>query len=123
MELKERISAIIKENHLKQKELAALMGVTESYVSTLLSGRNRNISVSVANLIEEKLGYNAQWLLSGDEPKYKQLSKNPNLSDIHRQVILQLEKMPESEIRAVLAFINSLDDIEKSFSAYNKQWE
>ena len=101
MELKERISAIIKENHLKQKELAALMGVTESYVSTLLSGRNRNISVSVANLIEEKLGYNAQWLLSGDEPKYKQLSKNPNLSDIHRQVILQLEKMPESEIREI----------------------
>ena len=123
MELKERISAIIKENHLKQKELAALMGATESYVSTLLSGRNRNISVSVANLIEEKLGYNAQWLLSGDEPKYKQLSKNPNLSDIHRQVILQLEKMPESEIRAVLAFINSLDDIEKSFSADNKPGE
>lgn len=123
MELKERISAIIKENHLKQKELAALMGVTESYVSTLLSGRNRNISVSVANLIEEKLGYNAQWLLSGDEPKYKRLSKNPNLSDIHRQVILQLEKMPESEIRAVLAFINSLDDIEKSFSADNKPGE
>lgn len=123
VELKERISAIIKENHLKQKELAALMGVTESYVSTLLSGRNRNISVSVANLIEEKLGYNAQWLLSGDEPKYKQLSKNPNLSDIHRQVILQLEKMPESEIRAVLAFINSLDDIEKSFSADNKPGE
>ena len=123
MELKERISVIIKENHLKQKELAALMGVTESYVSTLLSGRNRNISVSVANLIEEKLGYNAQWLLSGDEPKYKQLSKNPNLSDIHRQVILQLEKMPESEIRAVLAFINSLDDIEKSFSADNKPGE
>ncbi|RKJ54979.1 XRE family transcriptional regulator [bacterium 1XD42-1] len=121
MELKERISVIIKENHLKQKELAALMGVTESYVSTLLSGRNRNISVSVANLIEEKLGYNAQWLLSGDEPKYKQLSKNPNLSDVHRQVILQLEKMPESEIKAVLAFINSLDDIEKSFSSEKPQ--
>jgi transcriptional regulator with XRE-family HTH domain len=121
VELKERISVIIKENHLKQKELAALMGVTESYVSTLLSGRNRNISVSVANLIEEKLGYNAQWLLSGDEPKYKQLSKNPNLSDVHRQVILQLEKMPESEIKAVLAFINSLDDIEKSFSSEKPQ--
>ncbi len=116
MELKERISLIIKENHLKQKELAALMGVTESYVSTLLSGRNRNVSVPIANLIEEKLGYNAQWLLSGDEPKYKQLSKNPNLSDVHRQVILQLEKMSDSEIKAVLAFINSLDEIEKSFS-------
>lgn len=120
MELKERISIIIKENHLKQKELAALMGVTESYVSTLLSGRNRNISASVANLIEEKLGYNAHWLLSGEEPKYKQISKNPNLSDVHRRVISQLEKMSDEEIKAVLAFINSLNDIEKSFST-NKE--
>ena len=114
MELKERVAVIIKENHLKQKELAALMGVTEGYVSALLSGRNRNISATVANLLEEKLGYNAQWLLTDEEPKYKQLSRNPNLSDVHRQVILQLEKMSEGEIKAVLAFINSLDDIEKS---------
>lgn len=113
MELKDRVSAIIKENHLKQKELAALMGVTEGYVSALLSGRNRNVSVSAANLVEEKLGYNAQWLLLGDEPKYKKFSKNPNLSDIHRKVILQLERMPENEVKAVLAFINSLADVEK----------
>lgn len=121
MELKERISEIIKENHLKQKELAALMGVTESYVSTLLSGRNRNISVSVANLIEEKLGYNAHWLLSDEKPKYKQMSKNPNLSSIHRQVISQLEKMNDEQAKAVLAFINSLEDIEKSFTVDNKE--
>ena len=115
MELKDRVSTIIKENQLKQKELAALVGVTESYVSTLLSGRNRNISLPVANLIEEKLGYNAQWVLSGEEPKYKQCSKNPELSDAHRQVILHLEKMPEREIRAVLAFIHSLDEYKKAF--------
>lgn len=114
MELKDRIATIIKENQLKQKELAALVGVTESYVSTLLSGRNRNVSTTVANLIEEKLGYNAQWLLSGEEPKYKQLSKNLNLSDAHRQVILHLEKMPEREIKAVLVFINSLDGYKKA---------
>lgn len=123
MELKERISIVIKENHLKQKELAALMGVTESYVSTLLSGRNRNISVPVANLIEEKLGYNACWLLSGEGPKYKKVSKNPNLSDIHRRVISQLEKMSDEEIKAVLAFINSLNDIEKLFSTNKEKRE
>ena len=115
MELKDRVSTIIKENQLKQKELAGLVGVTESYISTLLSGRSRNVSMPVANLIEEKLGYNAQWVLSGEEPKYKQLSKNPNLSDAHRQVILHLEKMPEREIRAVLVFINSLDEYKKAF--------
>lgn len=117
MELKERILEIIRENHLKQKDLAALMGVTESYVSTLLSGRNRNISVPLANLIEEKLGYNAHWLLTGEGPKYRQMSKNPNLSDVHRRVISQLEKMNNEQVKAVLAFINSLDEIERSISS------
>lgn len=114
MELKERISTIIKENNLKQKELAALMGVTESYVSTLISGRNLNVSTSVANLIEEKLGYNSRWILTGEEPKYKQLSKNPNISDIHRRVIMQIEKMSDNEIKAVLAFVNTLESINKN---------
>ena len=116
MELKERISVMLQENHLKQKELAALMGVTEGYVSALLSGRNRNISVSVANLLEEKLGYRAQWLLSGEGPKRKPLKKNPDLSDAYRQVISQMENMSEAKIRAVLAFINSLDEIERILS-------
>jgi transcriptional regulator with XRE-family HTH domain len=108
------MALIIKENQLKQKELAAIMGVTESYVSTLLSGRNANISATVAALTEEKLGYNAQWVLNGREPKYKQISKNLNISDIHRKVIFQLEKMPDEQVRAVLAFIESLEKVESA---------
>lgn len=115
MELKERIALIIKENQLKQKELASILGVTESYISTLLSGRNQNISHSVANLLEEKLGYHALWVLKGEEPKYKQVSKKPNLSDTHQKVIFQLEKMSDSQVRAVLAFIDSLQKVESIF--------
>lgn len=113
MELKERIATIIKENRLKQKELAALLGVTESYVSTLMSGRNQNVSIPVANLIEEKLGYSAQWVLTGDEPKYKQISKSPDISDIHKRLIMQLEKMSDNEITAVLAFVNTIENLNK----------
>lgn len=112
MELKERIALIIKENHFKQKEFAAVISVTEGYVSALLSGRNQNISLSVANLIEEKLGYSAKWVMTGKEPKFKQMSRNPNLSDVHRRALIQLEKMPDDQVRAVLAFIDSLDKIE-----------
>lgn len=122
MELKERIAVIIAENHLKQKELAAIMGVTESYVSTLLSGRrSTKLSTSVANLIEEKLGYNAQWVLTGEEPKFKNISKNPNISDTHRRVIMMLEKMSDAQIRAVLAFMNSLEEVEKSIQVKAEQ--
>lgn len=116
MELNERIAFVIKENHLKQKELASIMGVTESYVSYILAGRNTNLSTAVANLMEEKLGYNAQWVLTGEEPKYKQVSKNPNISDAHRRVIMQLERMPDKQIRAVLAFMDSLKKIESIFT-------
>lgn len=85
MELKERIAVVIAENHLKQKALATIMGVTESYVSTLLSGRRTtNLSTSVANLIEEKLGCNAQWVITGEESKFKKVSNNANISDTHR---------------------------------------
>jgi transcriptional regulator with XRE-family HTH domain len=113
--LKERIALIIEENCLKQKELAILMGVTESYVSTLLSGRNPNLSTPVANLIEEKLGYSAQWILSGSEPKFKRGNNGLNLSDMHQKAIFQLEKMSDEQVRAVLVFLDSLDEIQSAF--------
>ena len=116
MELKERIALIIKENNLKQKELAAIMGVSESYVSYILAGRNTNLSTAVANLIEEKLGYSALWVLKGDDPKYRLASKNPRISNVHRKVIYQLEKMPDEKVKAVLAFIDSLDKIESTLT-------
>lgn len=113
MDLSERISLIIKENNLKQKELAAIMGVTDSYISSILARRNLNLSTPVASLIGEKFGYNVQWVLSGAEPKYKQVGKSQSLSDTHKKVIFQAEKLSEGRAKAVLAFINSLEEIEK----------
>ena len=120
MDLKERIALIIKENHLKQKELANTIGVSEVYISTLLSGKNKNVSNSVANLVEEKLGYSAKWILSGEGPKYKQISRDPNISDVHRKVIFLIEKMPDQQIKAVLAFIESLEKVESALKENRK---
>ena len=114
MELKERIALIIKEHALKQKELGAIMGVSESYVSYILAGRKTNLSTAVAKLIEEKLGYKAEWVLTGEGDKLKHVSKNRNLSDKHKRAIMQLEKMSDVHILAVLAFIESLGKIESS---------
>lgn len=118
MELKERISTIIQENRLKQKQLAALMGVTESYVSTLLSGRNRNVSIPVANLIQEKLGYSARWVLTGEGPKYRQPDRTPGVSQLQKEIIVQLEKMTAGELRAVLAFIRTLDSLKAESTSH-----
>lgn len=117
MELSERISLIIKENKLKQKELSVIMGVSESYISYILGGRKTNLSTAVASLIEEKLGYSAKWVLTGEGDKFKYFSKNQNLSDEHKRAIIQLEKMSERQILVVLAFMDSLEKVESSFKA------
>lgn len=115
MNLSERIRMILDENHLKQKDLSSEIGVTESYISALLNGRNSNMSQALATLIEEKYGYNSSWVLKGAEPKLKMLSKNKTLSDIHKKAILQIEKLNPEQIKAVLAFVNALEEIENDF--------
>jgi len=107
---------IIKENGLKQKELALLLGVTESYISALLSGRNYKLSATLANLVEEKLGYNSQWLLHGEGVKLKQVGTDLTLTSERQRAFLRIEKMPEKELRAVLAFMDSLKKVEAIFS-------
>ena len=39
MELKDRLQLILDEQHLKQKDLANTIKVTESYVSNMLKGK------------------------------------------------------------------------------------
>lgn len=117
-----RIKLIIQENKLKQKELASEIGVTESYISKLLKDPDIRLSQSLASLIEEKYGYNADWILTGKEPKLKQFSKNKDLSELHQKALSQLEKMNDEQVKAVLAFINSLDVIEQSFNPNEEKW-
>ncbi len=112
----DRMKLILQENNLKQKQFANEIGVTESYISKLLKNPNINISQPVATLIEERYGYNANWIINGIEPKLKQISKNKGLSELHQKALSQLEKMSDKQIEAILAFINSLDELEKSLS-------
>ncbi len=113
MELKERLAEILKEKRLKQRELAALLGVTESYVSALLSGRNQRISQAVANLLEEKLGYRSEWVLTGQGEKTK--LENTDLDrDKERQELLErVRRLDRRELDAVRAFLDILDKLNR----------
>lgn len=120
MNLSERFRIILKENHLKQKDLAKEIGVTESYISALLNGRNTNISQALAALIEEKYGYNSAWVLEGTEPKLKGEGNNKTLSDIHKKAILQIKKLKPEQITAVLAFLKYLEESSHNSDDENK---
>lgn len=112
LNLSERIRIILDENRLKQNEFAKEIGVTESYISAILNGRNVNISQTLATLIEEKYGYCCTWVLNGTEPKIKTIGKNKTLSNIHKKAILQIEKLSPEQIKAVLTFVKYLETME-----------
>lgn len=107
----DRIRQILKENKLKQCQFASAFGVTESYICKLLKDPNVKLSQTIAFLIEEKYGYNAKWILTGTEPKLKQFNKNHSLSEIHLRTIAQIVNLSNEQVKAVLAFINFLNDI------------
>ena len=115
MELKDRLQIILNEQHLKQKDLAQTIKVTESYVSNMLNGKRTNISESLAMLIEQTYGYSAQWVLTGEGERCTTQSNNPELSPAKKRLIAEIENMSEPEIDAVKVFVDSLSKYKKAF--------
>lgn len=116
MELKDRLQLILDEQHLKQKDLANTIKVTESYVSNMLRGKRSNISEALAMLIEQTYGYSAQWILTGEGEQYSTQANIPELSPTKKRVIAEIEKMSEAELDTVKIFINSLGEYKKAFN-------
>jgi transcriptional regulator with XRE-family HTH domain len=112
MTLSDRFKIITEEIGKKQKEIASELGITESYISRLISGAHENISLSLALLIQEKYYYSAQWVMTGEGDKFVS-SKN---SIVKQKAINAVEKLSSSELKAVMAFVNSLDDVRRIFA-------
>lgn len=109
MDMKERIDTILNENHLTQMEMGELIGVTNSYISALKCGRNKSISWVVANAIEEHLGYSAQWVKTGKEPKYAP-GNEKNITELQKKLIGRVQVMPDYQVQAVLSFLDALEN-------------
>ena len=115
MELKDRLQILLDEQNIKRKDFASTIKVTEGYVSNILNGKRNQISYSLALLIEEKYGYSAQWILTGEGERYALQSRVPHLSPTKKRLIAQIEKMSDSEINAIKVCIVSLDKYKEAF--------
>ena len=97
---------IINESGLKQKEFAKSINVTDSYISKLIRDES-GMSRRTAMVIEQLYGYSKDWIISGQEPK-KSPGQGGGLTILQRKIIMDVEQMNEGELRALLAFIESL---------------
>lgn len=105
--LASRIQWIIGEKQIKQVDFARALGISANYVYLLTSGRKTTISELLARLIESTYGYSAEWVLTGKRPKTDETA----YSDIKNDTIQKVKTMNSTELRAVAAFIRSLENM------------
>ena len=106
MALSDRMRTIINECGLKQKAFAKSINVTDSFISKLLRDES-GMANSTAMLIEQLYGYSQDWIITGKEPKML-AGRGRAITSLQRKIIMDVEKMNEGELRALLAFIESL---------------
>ncbi len=97
--LAERIKEILKEQKLKEKELAKALGVSDNYISLLATGKKTQISLTLAKLIEALYGYSTDWLLTGKGEKLNktllQEKAKKKIDELDETELLKLQKLLE----------------------------
>ena len=101
MALPERIREILNERGCNQKEFAEIIDVSTAYVSKLLRGEV-GMSSRTAQVIENKMGYAKDWILTGDG---KKINASKVLSALQTKLLAEVESLTEDEARAVYAYI------------------
>lgn len=66
MELKERIAEALRVAHKTPTQVAAEMGVSDSAISQLLSGKTKTLRADTAVRIESATGVRTAWLVTGE---------------------------------------------------------
>ncbi len=96
--LANRIQTILKEQHLKQIELAKALGVSANYISILVMGRKTQVSLTLAKLIESLYGYSAEWVMTGKGVK--------NIADLLRQqAVERIMEMDNTSLMKLKEFL------------------
>ena len=102
--LPDRLRYLMKKLNVRQKDFAKACGVSENYISMLVSGRRQNISKPLCRLICQTWGIHEQWLLSGSgEPFMNQ--ETAAAARLRSQVSDRLENMNSAQLEKLLELI------------------
>lgn len=97
--LSERIRTILREQNLKQTELAAALGVSTNYISLLANGRKTGVSLTLAKLIESLYDYPAEWVMTGIDGRAEREE------ELRRAATLKIQEMGEAELLKLKEYI------------------
>jgi transcriptional regulator with XRE-family HTH domain len=106
MAIPDRVSIIIGELGVTQKQFAESLSLTPAYISRLLKGE-LGMAKTTAMLIERVHGYSRDWILTGAEPKMAPNAPAP-LSPLQRRIITEVGRMTDEELFFVNVYIEAV---------------
>jgi plasmid maintenance system antidote protein VapI len=103
MGVSDKLRIIVSDLNISQTKFADTLGVSFTYINCLINGKRKNISQSLAILIQKTYGYSADWILNGEGGALKKmirrtLKSRPRLIDV-------LNTLTEEEINLVIDHI------------------
>jgi transcriptional regulator with XRE-family HTH domain len=94
--LSDRIRAVLADLHLSQSEFARTIGISFTYVNLIINNKRMTISDLFAGIIQEKYGYSADWILTGQGDK--------KIEDDLEDILFRIRRMSRDEINLVLNY-------------------
>lgn len=107
MKFSEKLKKLLEEKKIKQADLCRMTGIQTSLMSDYIGGK-KSPSISNAILISDAFGMSLDNLVGREKPEEL-------VTNIQKLAISQIQKMDDEKIKAVLAYIKVLKDIDKRF--------
>lgn len=107
MEFNERLRTWIAQNDIKQVDLAKKMGVNKSFISNIVSGRNKP-SDKFLDMLEEISGKSSHWWLFGTDEYDNLYSLNELINVlIDNSLIDEQGNMSDSTRKTIIEMLDS----------------
>lgn len=114
MDFLEKLNYLMEKNHLNKSTLSKACNIPYTTIDGWYKKGYEGLKLTTLRKLAEYFGTSLDYWASENTDAAAQISKNKSLSEIHQKALAQLEKMNDEQVKAVLAFINSLDELEKS---------
>ena len=115
MDFLEKLDYLMEKNHLNKSTLSKVCNIPYTTIDGWYKKGYEGLKLTTLRKLAEYFGTSLDYWASENNDSTAQISRDKSLSEIHQKALAQLKKMNDEQVKAVLAFINSLDELEKSF--------
>lgn len=115
MDFLEKLNYLMEKNHLNKSTLSKACNIPYTTIDGWYKKGYEGLKLTTLRKLAEYFGTSLDYWASESNDSTDQISKNKSLSQNQQKALTQLVKMNDEQVKAVLVFMNSLDELEKSF--------